>query len=56
MKKIERICNRIIAMQEKRQPNEYKTEILKACQESKDEGYLRSPYELMFMKSWLPKK
>lgn len=52
MKRVEKICNDIIRMQEKRKDNEYKREILKACKKSQKGGYKVSPYELMFLKSW----
>lgn len=49
MKKIEKICNRIIARKSKMLDAEYKQKILKACKESKETGYRVSPIELFWL-------
>ena len=51
MKSNQRICERIIRLQEKRPLGEYKIAILRACEISKDLNYNNSPYELMFLEN-----
>lgn len=52
MKSIEKLCNSIIKAQDKRPNGEYKTAILRACEQSKKLKYKNSPYELMFLESY----